>query len=99
MANTNIKPEVAIAKTDSETLANISKNREVVRKTDVFAKTDKANRISKNVRRMTVSYVSVRHYDRRTERTQRYTAAPAYASTGTGWRKLELLPARRWTCG
>jgi hypothetical protein len=37
MANSNIKPEVTIAKIDSETLANISRNREVVRKTDVRA--------------------------------------------------------------
>ncbi|MDK9357366.1 MULTISPECIES: hypothetical protein [Lelliottia] len=42
MAATNIKPEVAIAKTDSETLTNISKNREAVRKTGVHSVEEKA---------------------------------------------------------
>ncbi|MDI3362334.1 SymE family type I addiction module toxin [Lelliottia sp. V89_10] len=82
MATTNIKPEVAIAKTDSGTLANISENHEVARKNGVSAKADTANRISKTVRRMTVSYVSVRHYDRRTERTRRYTRSASLRLNG-----------------
>jgi len=82
MATTNTKPEIAIAKTDSGTLANISENHEVVRKNDIFAKADTANRISKTVRRMTVSYVSIRHYDRRTEKTRRYTRSASLRLNG-----------------
>ncbi|MDI3359363.1 SymE family type I addiction module toxin [Lelliottia sp. V89_10] len=82
MANTNIKPEVTIAKIDYETLANISRNREVVRKTDVRAVEEKVKCISKNVRRMTVSYVSIRHYDCKTERTRRYTHSASLRLNG-----------------
>ena len=82
MADTNIKPEVIIAKTDSETLANISRNREAVRKSGVRAVEKKAKCISKNVRRMTVSYVSIRHYDRKTERTRRYTRSASLRLNG-----------------
>ncbi|MDI3359359.1 SymE family type I addiction module toxin [Lelliottia sp. V89_10] len=82
MANTNIKPEVIIAKTDSETLANISRNREAVRKNGVRAVEKKAKGISKSVRRMTVSYVSTRHYDRKTERTRRYTRSASLRLNG-----------------
>ncbi|MDK9607393.1 SymE family type I addiction module toxin [Lelliottia wanjuensis] len=82
MANTNIKPEVIIAKTDSETLANISRNREAVRKNGVRAVEKKAKGISKSVRRMTVSYVSTRHYDRKTEKTRRYTRSASLRLNG-----------------
>lgn len=82
MADTNIKPEVSIAKIDSENLANNSRNHEVVRKTGVDAVEEKAQCISKNVRRMTVSYVSIRHYDRKTERTRRYTRSASLRLNG-----------------
>lgn len=82
MADTNIKPEVIIAKTDSETLANISNNREALRKNGVRAVEKKAKGISKSVRRMTVSYVSTRHYDRKTERTRRYTRSASLRLNG-----------------
>ncbi|WET39802.1 SymE family type I addiction module toxin [Citrobacter enshiensis] len=82
MADTNIKPEVTIAKTDSETLANISRNREAVRKNGDCALEKKAEGISKSVRRMTVSYVSTRHYDRQTKRTRRYTRCASLRLNG-----------------
>ena len=82
MADSDIKPEVIIAKTDSETLANISRNREAVRKNGVRAVEKKAKGISKSVRRMTVSYVSTRHYDRKTERTRRYTRSASLRLNG-----------------
>lgn len=82
MADTNIKPEVIIAKTDSETLANISNNREALRKNGVRAVEKKAKGISKSVRRMTVSYVSTRHFDRKTERTRRYTRSASLRLNG-----------------
>lgn len=82
MADSDIKPEVIIAKTDSETLANISRNREAVRKSGVHAAEENAKCISKNVRRMTVSYVSIRHYDRKTERTRCYTRSASLRLNG-----------------
>ncbi|MDK9361628.1 SymE family type I addiction module toxin [Lelliottia wanjuensis] len=82
MAKCDIKPEVIIAKTDSETLANISRNREAVRKNGDRAVEKKAKGISKSVRRMTVSYVSTRHYDRKTERTRRYTRSASLRLNG-----------------
>lgn len=82
MAKCDIKPEVIIAKTDSETLANISRNREAVRKSGDLAVEKKAKGISKSVRRMTVSYVSTRHYDRKTERTRRYTRSASLRLNG-----------------
>ncbi|WP_324723293.1 SymE family type I addiction module toxin [Lelliottia sp. JS-SCA-14] len=82
MADSDIKPEVIISKTDSETLANISRNREAVRKNGVRAVEKKAKGISKSVRRMTVSYVSTRHYDRKTERTRRYTRSASLRLNG-----------------
>lgn len=82
MAKCDIKPEVIIAKTDSETLANISRNREAVRKNGVRAVEKKAKGISKSIRRMTVSYVSTRHYDRKTEKTRRYTRSASLRLNG-----------------
>lgn len=82
MADSDIKPEVTIAKTDSETLANISRNREAVRKSGDRAVEKKAKGISKSVRRMTVSYVSTRHYDRKTEKTRRYTRSASLRLNG-----------------
>ncbi|MDK9356116.1 SymE family type I addiction module toxin [Lelliottia sp. V106_10] len=82
MAKCDIKPEPVIAKTDSETLANISRNREAVRKSGDRAVEKKAKGISKSVRRMTVSYVSTRHYDRKTERTRRYTRSASLRLNG-----------------
>lgn len=82
MADSDIKPEPVIAKTDSETLANISRNREAVRKNGVRAVEKKAKGISKSVRRMTVSYVSTRHYDRKTEKTRRYTRSASLRLNG-----------------
>lgn len=82
MADSDIKPEVIIAKTDSETLANISRNREAVRKSGDRAVEKKAKGISKSVRRMTVSYVSTRHYDRKTEKTRRYTRSASLRLNG-----------------
>ncbi|WP_330984961.1 MULTISPECIES: SymE family type I addiction module toxin [Enterobacterales] len=86
MADKNHKPEVTIAKTVSETLANISEKHDPVRKYDRYgvqnkvtrraksvSDTDKNNGISKPLRRMTVSYVSIRHYDRKTNKTKCYT--------------------------
>lgn len=86
MADKNHKPEVTIAKTVSETLANISEKHDPVRKYDRYgvqnkgirrvkaaSGTDKNNSISKPLRRMSVSYVSIRHYDRKTNRTKCYT--------------------------
>lgn len=82
MAETNSKPEVFIAKTDPETLANISKNREALRKNGNRPVEKKAKGISKSVRRMTVSYVSTRHYDRKTEKTRRYTRSASLRLNG-----------------
>lgn len=82
MADTNIKPEVIITKTDSETLANISRNHEALRKNGVRMVEKKTKGISKSVRRMTVSYVSTRHYDRKTERTRRYTRSASLRLNG-----------------
>ncbi|WP_330985924.1 MULTISPECIES: SymE family type I addiction module toxin [Enterobacterales] len=86
MADKNHKPEVTIAKTVSETSANISEKHDPVRKYDRYGvqnkvicraksapDTDKNNGISKPLRRMSVSYVSIRHYDRKTNRTKCYT--------------------------
>ncbi|EOQ49894.1 TPA: SymE family type I addiction module toxin [Citrobacter braakii] len=73
MADKNFKPEVAIAKTVLNTLPDNSKKREAARKND---------RISKPLRRMKVSYVSVRHYDRHTNRTTRYTRSACLRLNG-----------------
>lgn len=73
MATKNFKPEVAIAKTVSNTLPVISENRDAARKNDG---------ISKPLRRMSVSYVSVRHYDRRTNITKRYTRSASLRLNG-----------------
>ncbi|MFP2469245.1 SymE family type I addiction module toxin [Pseudescherichia vulneris] len=73
MAAKNFKPEVAIAKTVSNALPVISENRDAARKNDG---------ISKPLRRMSVSYVSVRHYDRRTNITKRYTRSASLRLNG-----------------
>ena len=86
MADKNHKPEVTIAQTDPAALPDISEKHDPVRKYDRYgvqnkvirraksvSDTDKNNGISKPLRRMSVSYVSIRHYDRKTNRTKCYT--------------------------
>jgi toxic protein SymE len=73
MAAKNFKPEVAIAKTVSSALPVISENLGAARKNDG---------ISKPLRRMSVSYVSIRHYDRRTNITKRYTRSASLRLNG-----------------
>ena len=81
MADTNLKPGTAIAKTQSKFLADNSENLETVRKNNDRRLSKKAE--PKVLRDMTVSYVSIRHYDRKTNRTKRYTRSASLRLNGT----------------
>lgn len=95
MADQNHKPEVTIAQTDSTALPDISEKHDPVRKYDRYglqnkgirrakpvSDADKNNGISKPLRRMSVSYVSIRHYDRKTNITKRYTRSASLRLNG-----------------
>lgn len=90
MANTNLKPGTAITKTQSKLLAGNSKNLDAVRKNNVRRLPKKAEH--KALRRMTISYVTVRHYDRKTNRTKRYTRYASLRQNGGSqvchWHKI-----------
>lgn len=81
MADTNLKPGTTIAKTQSKFLAGNSKKHEAVRKNNNCSLLKKAE--PKALRHMTVSYVSIRHYDRKTNRTKRYTRSASLRLNGT----------------
>lgn len=81
MADTNHKPGTTIAKTQSKLLADNSENSEAVRKNNDRRLPNKAE--PKVLRNMTVSYVSVRHYDRKTNRTKRYTRSASLRLNGS----------------
>ncbi|MGL4723277.1 MAG: SymE family type I addiction module toxin [Scandinavium sp.] len=82
MADKNHKPEVTITQTEPAAFTDISGKHDPVRKYDRYGVQNKVihrkkpasgNGISKPLRRMSVSYVSIRHYDRKTNRTKCYT--------------------------
>ena len=81
MADTNLKPGTTIAKTQSNFLAGNTEKHEVVRKNNNRSLPEKAE--PKVLRDMTVSYVSIRHYDRKTNRTKRYTRSASLRLNGT----------------
>ena len=81
MADTNLKPGTTIAKTQSNFLAGNTEKHEVVRKNNNHSLPKKAE--PKVLRDMTVSYVSIRHYDRKTNRTKRYTRSASLRLNGT----------------
>ncbi|MEW5561629.1 SymE family type I addiction module toxin [Enterobacter asburiae] len=81
MADTNSKPVITIAKTHSKFLAGNTEKHEPVRKNNNRSLPRKAE--PKVLRNMTVSYVSVRHYDRKTNRTKRYTRSASLRLNGT----------------
>lgn len=80
MADTNLKPGTTIAKTQSNFLAGNTEKHEVVRKNNNRSLPKKAE--PKVLRDMTVSYVSIRHYDRKTNRTKRYTRSASLRLNG-----------------
>ena len=80
MADTNLKPGTTIAKTQSNFLAGNTEKHEVVRKNNNRSLPEKAE--PKVLRDMTVSYVSIRHYDRKTNRTKRYTRSASLRLNG-----------------
>jgi toxic protein SymE len=89
MAGKNSKPEVTITKIVSDAFPDNSEKHEEVRKNNVCrllkkcnCSADKNNPISKPLRRMNVSYVSIRHYDRQTNRTRRYTRSASLRLNG-----------------
>ncbi|WP_312626790.1 SymE family type I addiction module toxin [Scandinavium sp.] len=81
MADTNLKPGTTIAKTHSKLLAGNTEKHEAVRKNNDRRLPKKAE--PKVLRNMTVSYVSIRHYDRKTNRTKRYTRSASLRLNGT----------------
>ena len=81
MADTNLKPGTTIAKTQSNFFAGNTEKHEVVRKNNNHSLPKKAE--PKVLRDMTVSYVSIRHYDRKTNRTKRYTRSASLRLNGT----------------
>ena len=80
MADTNLKPGTTIAKTQSNFLAGNTEKHEAVRKNNDRSLPKKAE--PKVLRDMTVSYVSIRHYDRKTNRTKRYTRSASLRLNG-----------------
>ncbi len=80
MADTNLKPGTTIAKTQSNFFAGNTEKHEVVRKNNDRRLPEKAE--PKVLRDMTVSYVSIRHYDRKTNRTKRYTRSASLRLNG-----------------
>lgn len=81
MADTNLKPGTTIAKTHSKILADNTEKHEAARKNNDRSLPKKAE--PKALRNMTVSYVSIRHYDRKTNRTKRYTRSASLRLNGT----------------
>ncbi|HCR58844.1 MAG TPA: hypothetical protein DIW62_14415 [Raoultella sp.] len=81
MADTDSKPGNTIAKTHSKFLAGNTEKHEPVRKNNDRSLPKKAE--TKVLRDITVSYVSVRHYDRKTNRTKRYTRSASLRLNGT----------------
>ena len=81
MADTNLKPGTTIAKTQSNFFAGNTEKHEVVRKNNNRSLPEKAE--PKVLRDMTVSYVSIRHYDRKTNRTKGYTRSASLRLNGT----------------
>ena len=81
MADTNSKPGITIAKTQSKFLSGNTEKHEPVRKNNDRSLPEKAE--PKVLRDMTVSYVSIRHYDRKTNRTKRYTRSASLRLNGT----------------
>ncbi|PJR62409.1 hypothetical protein [Raoultella sp. T31] len=81
MADTNLKPGITIAKTQSKFLNGNSENLDAARKNNDRRLPEKAE--PKVLRDMTVSYVSIRHYDRKTNRTKRYTRSTSLRLNGT----------------
>ena len=81
MADTNLKPGTTIAKTQSKFLTGNSENLDAARKNNDRRLPEKAE--PKVLRDMTVSYVSIRHYDRKTNRTKRYTRSASLRLNGT----------------
>ncbi|HIG8795371.1 TPA: SymE family type I addiction module toxin [Raoultella terrigena] len=81
MADTDSKPGNTIAKTHSKFLAGNTEKHEPVRKNNDLSLPKKAE--PKVLRDMTVSYVSVRHYSRKTNRTKRYTRSASLRLNGT----------------
>lgn len=82
MADKNVTPEVAVAKILSDNLESNSENHEVVRKNSLSGSSNKSTRNSKAIRRLRVSYVSTRHYNRRTCMTTRYTRSASLCLKG-----------------
>ena len=81
MADTNLKPGTTIAKTQSKLLAKNTEKHEVVRKNKNRSLPKKVE--PKVLRNMTVSYINIRHYDRKTNRTKRYTRSASLHLNGT----------------
>lgn len=81
MADTDSKPGNTIAKTHSKFLAGNTEKHEPVRKNNDRSLPKKAE--PKVLRDMTVSYVSICHYDRKTNRTKRYTRRASLRLNGT----------------
>ncbi|ROS26554.1 SymE family type I addiction module toxin [Raoultella terrigena] len=81
MADTDSKPGNTIAKTHSKFLAGNTEKHEPVRKNNDHSLPKKAE--TKVLRDITVSYDSVRHYDRKTNRTKRYTRSASLRLNGT----------------
>ncbi len=90
MAVTNLKPGITIAKTQSKFLAGNSEKHEAVRKkNNNCSLPEKAE--PKALRCMTISYVSIRHYNRKTNRTKRYTRSTSLRLNST-WMEEAGLP-------
>ncbi|MCT4701372.1 SymE family type I addiction module toxin [Enterobacteriaceae bacterium H20N1] len=81
MADTNLKPGTTIAKTQLKLLAGNTEKHEVVRKNNDRSLPEKAE--PKVLRNMIVSYVNIRHYDSKTNRTKRYTRSASLRLNGT----------------
>ena len=80
MADTDSKPGNTIAKTHSNFLAGNTEKHEPVRKNNDRRLPKKAE--PKVLRDMTVSYVSIRHYYRKTNRTKRYSRSASLRLNG-----------------
>ncbi|WP_312630131.1 SymE family type I addiction module toxin [Scandinavium sp.] len=80
MADTNLKPETSIAKTQSKLLACNTEKHKAVRKNNDHSLPKKAE--PKVLRNMTVSYVRTRHIDPTTLRTTHYTCRASLRLNG-----------------
>lgn len=81
MADTNFKPKKTITKTQSAVFEKISEKRENAHKNNGQALSRKTE--TKALRRMTVSYDSIRHYAHKTNRTKRYPRSASLRLNGT----------------